>query len=101
MMKQMGMSQDTLNASQVIIKNQDGTSYIFDNPQIEKISMQGQITFQLQGEYLIVEENIVVEISKDDIETVMNQANVSEEKAKLALEESNGDLAEAIISLTE
>lgn len=101
MMKQMGMSQDTLNASQVIIKIQDGTSYVFDNPQVEKISMQGQTSFQIQGDFSVIEEEVVVEISKDDIETVMEQANVSEEEARLALENCNGDLAEAIVSLTE
>lgn len=101
MMKQMGMSQDSINASQVIIKTADGKSYIFDNPQVEKVTMQGQASFQIQGNFEIVEDEVVVEISQDDILTVMEQANVSEDKAKLALEESNGDLAEAIVQLSE
>lgn len=101
MMKQMGMSQDTIDAAQVIIKTQDGKSYVFDNPQVEKITMQGQSSFQIQGGFEIVEEEVVVEISEDDVKTVMEQANVSEEEAKDALEKFNGDLAEAIVNLTE
>lgn len=101
MMKQMGMSQDSLNATEVIIKTQDGKSYVFDNPQVEKISMQGQMSFQIQGDFNVQEEKLQIQISQDDIKTVMQQAGVSEEKAKLALEENNGDLAEAIVSLSE
>jgi len=100
-MKQMGMSQDSVNSTQVIIKTQEGKSYVFDNPQVEKISMQGQTSFQIQGDFNIVEEQLEIEISQDDVKTVMEQAQVSEEKAKAALEECNGDLAEAIVSLTE
>ena len=101
MMKQMGMAQDTLDASQVIIKTQSGKVYVFDSPQVEKISMQGQTSFQIQGDFQIQEEELQVSISQDDIETVMEQAQVDEKKAKAALEESDGDLAQAIISLSD
>ena len=100
MMKQMGMSQDSLNVTEVIIKTQDGKSYVFNSPQVDKVSMQGQDSFQIQGSYEVVEKELNIEISHDDITTVMEQANVDEKTAKAALEESNGDLAQAIVSLS-
>ncbi|MBR9707128.1 MAG: nascent polypeptide-associated complex protein, partial [Candidatus Diapherotrites archaeon] len=39
------------------------------------------------------------EIPKEDISMVAEQANVSAEKAKEALEAVNGDIAEAILNL--
>ncbi|MFP4402268.1 MAG: nascent polypeptide-associated complex protein [Candidatus Nanoarchaeia archaeon] len=100
MMKQMGMSQNTLEATQVIIKTPT-TSYVFDAPQVEKISMQGQVSFQVQGEFREVEEKAQISISQDDISMVAEQAHVSQERAKQALEEVNGDIAQAIVKLSE
>lgn len=99
MMRQMGMSQEEINASQVIIKTPD-KEFIFDSPDVQKVQMQGQTTFQIVGEYREEESKIEVNISKEDIKTVADQARVSEDEAKKALEENNGDIAEAIVSLS-
>ena len=40
-------------------------------------------------------------ISEEDIKTVAQQANVSEDKAKAALESNDNDLAKAILELQE
>ena len=61
--------------------------------------MMGQETFQISGE--IEERNLNTEISEEDIRTVMDQANVSMEKARAAIEEAHGDLAEAILNLSK
>ena len=42
-----------------------------------------------------------LEISDDDIKTVMEQSNCSEDKAKEVLKETNGNIAEAIMKLQE
>ena len=42
-----------------------------------------------------------VEIPDDDVEMVASSAGVSKEDAKAALEESKGDLAEAIMKLSQ
>ena len=103
MMKQMGMSQSEIDATEVIIKLAD-RQLVFTNPNVSKVDMMGQETYQIVGEAhereLTVESD-TPEISDDDIKTVMEQANVDEEKAREAIEESNGDLAEAIIKLSE
>lgn len=98
MMRQMGMSQEDIDASCVIIKTSKG-DLVFNNPSIQKIKMQGQETFQLSGSYELVEDKIEVVISEDDINTVVDAANVSKEVARSALEKSGGDIAQAIVDL--
>ena len=63
--------------------------------------MQGQTSFQVQGEFREVEEKIEVSISQDDITMVAEQANASQEDAKKALEEAQGDIAQAIVKLSD
>ena len=96
MMKQMGMSQDEIDASRVIIEKTDNSKIVIENPSVTKIKMQGQESFQITGD--ISEE--AGGFSEEDIKTVMEKTNSSEEKAKAALEKT-GDLAEAILELSK
>ena len=101
MMKQMGMSQDDLDVTEVTIKTSDGNLLVFENPNVQKITMKGQVSFQLTGPFKTVEPKLEIKISEDDISIVMEQTNVSKEIAKKTLEEFNGDIAEAIIKLEQ
>ncbi len=96
-MKQMGISQDEISASKVIIEKTDNSKIIIENPSVTKIKMQGQETFQIAGE--IREETAEVGISEDDVKTVMEKTGKSEEEAREVLEKT-GDLAEAILELS-
>ena len=100
MMKKMGMQQVDIDADQVIIKS-GSKELVIDNPQVSKVNVMGQETFQIVGQAHEREIDTTPEISKDDVKTVMEQANVSEAKAKQALEDTGGDLAEAIMNLTD
>ena len=91
-MKKMGVKQEEIEATQVIIKT-PSKNLIINNPTVQKISMMGEESLQITGD--IEEESI----SEDDIKTVSEQAEVSKEKAKEALAKFNGDLAEAILYL--
>jgi len=73
-MKQMGIAQENISASKVIIEKTDGTKTIIENPSITKIKMQGQETFQIAGE--IREEN---SISEEDIQTIIDKTGVSKD----------------------
>ncbi len=94
MMKQLGMSQDEIPASKVIIEKEDGNKIIINNPSVTKIKMQGQETFQIAGD--VSEES---GFSEEDVKVVMEKTNCSEKEARIALEET-GDLAEAILKLS-
>ncbi len=98
MMKQMGMSQEEIDASRVVIEKKDNSKLIIENPNVVKINMQGQDSFQITGE--ISEETAEVEVSEDDINTIVEKTGASKEKAKKTLEKT-GDLAEAILELSE
>ena len=97
MMKQMGISNEEINASRVIIEKNDGR-IIIDNPSVVKIKMQGQESFQISGD--VSEENEDEGISEDDIRLVMEKTGKSEEESREALEKHNGDLTEAIMELS-
>lgn len=101
MMKQMGMSQTEIDANEVIIRTKDGKELYFSEPSIQQIKMQGQTTFQIMGNYEEREEQAQITIAQDDIDMVSEQANVDKEKAKQALEQTQGDIAQAIVNLTE
>ena len=97
MMKQMGIAQQEIDANRVIIESDEG-NIIINNPSVVKINMQGQENFQISGD--ISEEEEEEENQEEDIKTIMEKVGCIEEEAKKALEESNGDLAEAILSLS-
>ncbi len=95
-MKQMGLSQEEIPASKVIIEKEDGSKLIIQDPSVTKIKMQGQESFQITGEILEEEGEA---FSEEDVQVVMQRTNCSEEEAIGALEET-GDLAEAILKLS-
>ena len=97
MMKQMGIAQEEIPASKIIIEKTDGSKTIITNPSVTKIKMQGQETFQIAGE--ISEEQAEVSISEEDIQTIREKTGCSEEQAKESLEKT-GDLAESIMELS-
>lgn len=92
-MKKMGMKQDDIPAIEVIIKTSD-KQIIIRNPNVQKVTMMGEESFQITGDY---EETS--NISDEDIQTVMDQTSCSKEEAKKALEKTQGDLAQAILNL--
>ena len=99
MMKQLGMGQEEIGASRVIIEKSNNTKIIIENPSVTKISVQGQESFQVSGD--IREENEEQGISEEDIKIVIEKTDSTKKEALSALENSNGDLAKAILKLSE
>ena len=97
MMKQMGISQEEINATKVTIETPE-KNIIINNPNVQKVQMQGQESFQITGE--ITEESAEPEITEEDIKLVAEKTSSSEEQAKAALEETK-DIAEAIVELSK
>ena len=95
MMKQLGMKQEDIPAERVIIETSE-KNIIIENPQVAKIIMQGQESFQITGQVSEIEKGI----SEQDIKQVMEKTKVSRDKAEKALKDSKGYLAEAILSLS-
>ena len=97
MMRQMGIKSEDLAASKVTIELDDGKKLVFENPSVNCVEMKGQKTYTISGE--AQEETGEARIPQEDIDLVAEQAGVSQEKAREALEENEGDIAAAIASL--
>lgn len=112
MMKQMGMNMDELGDIKRVILQGDNKEIVIEGPQVTSINVQGTKMYQVAGgreterkiqaagavEAAPVEEEPLV-LPEEDILLVAQQANVSIDKARAALENSDGDLAQAIIKL--
>jgi len=104
-MKRMGVQQQDVDAYEVIIKCKD-ENIVIKNPTVQRINMMGQKSYQISGEEVVEGLDIddgteIIEITDEDIETVAQQANVPKDVAQTALEENEGDIAQAILKLTE
>jgi len=97
-MKRMGIQQSEIDAKEVIIRTAD-KELVFSNPQVAKINMMGQETYQVIGEPEERSLSSEPEISEEDIKTVMEQAKVDKKTALEAIKKHKGDLAEAIMEL--
>lgn len=96
-MKKMGMDMKALDGAQEVIIRFEDKEIIISNPEVNVMNVMGQDNYQITGDAVEVEAEIV--IPDEDVEMVANQAGVSLDAARAALEESNGDLAEAILNL--
>ena len=92
-MKRMVIKQENIDADEVIIKT-SGKSIVIKRPSVVRVNMHGSESFQISGD-------VSEEFNEDDIKTVMEQTKCLREKAVKALNENNGDLAEAILSLKQ
>ncbi|USN45812.1 MAG: nascent polypeptide-associated complex protein [Candidatus Woesearchaeota archaeon] len=99
MMKKMGIRQDTIDAEEVIIRKTDGSEIVFLRPEVAKVNMMGQESFQITGAFEERSANAASHITEEDIQTVIAQTSVSAEKAREVLEKHDGDIAEAILEL--
>ncbi len=95
LMQQMGIKSEEIEASSVVIETSSGR-IIIDQPQVVQITMQGQKSFQINGVVRKEEKS-----SEEDVKMVMEQAGCTEDEARAALEKSGGDIAEAIVTLSE
>jgi len=101
MMKQMGINQEEIEASRVIIDKGENGRIIIENPNVVKVMMNGQESFQITGEVKEETEELENEEDKleEDITTIVAQTGADKELAAIELEKNNGDIAETIISL--
>lgn len=99
-MKKMGMQQVDIDAVEVIIRTPQ-KEIVLAQPSVQKVNMMGQWSYQISGEETQRELNTTPDINDDDIQTVMEQTNCTKEQAKAAIDDAKGDLAEAILNLTD
>ena len=102
MMKRFGINVKNIDNVEKVLIQTDTKEYVFGSVEVTVMEAQGQKTFQIIGEPLIKNRSQdTQETQKEDIKLIMEQTGKSEAEARKALQETNGDLAEAILKLTQ
>ena len=100
MMDKMGLDMEEIpNVQEVVIKT-DKKEIIIPKPSVTEMKSKENSIFQVIAESFEEKELEVQIFSEDDIILVCQQAICDEERAKEALAESKGDIAQAILKLT-
>jgi nascent polypeptide-associated complex subunit alpha len=100
MLDKMGLDMKSMdNVEEVIIKTDTKELYLI-KPQVIEMKGKDSTIFQVVASDIEEKQREVPSFKEDDIILVMQQANVSREKATQALTESKGDMAQAILNLT-
>ncbi|MCK4933191.1 nascent polypeptide-associated complex protein [Candidatus Bathyarchaeota archaeon] len=103
LMKRMGLSMDAMPDVEQVIFKMDRKEIIVEEPEVAILNLKGQKVFQVTGgkifERALVHEKKKITIPEEDVKLVADQTGRSVDEARHALEESEGDLAKAILLL--
>ncbi|MFZ0263803.1 MAG: nascent polypeptide-associated complex protein [Nitrososphaeraceae archaeon] len=100
MLDKMGLEMKDLgNIEEVIIKTETKELYLI-KPQVVEMKGKDSTIFQVVATDIEEKERETPSLKDEDIILVMQQANVTREKAIQALVDAKGDLAKAILNLT-
>jgi len=94
MMKRFGIKNEELDVKEITMVLKNGKKLFFEEPQVQTIEMQGTRTYTVAGN-----PKELSGVPEEDVAMVAEQTGASKADAKTALEEANGDIAEAIIKL--
>ena len=119
MMRSMGIEMEDIDdVEEVIIRTKDKEIY-FTDAAVSKMTARGEVTWQVMGTAKTRPLGaaatptaagpaaatpapagpVKLDVRDEDVDLVASQANVSKEKARKALEEANGEPAEALMKL--
>jgi nascent polypeptide-associated complex subunit alpha len=113
MMRQMGIEMEEIDDVESVIIRTADREIVFADAQVTRVTQQGQSSWQVVGTPL--ERKLASQaapapapaaapapkFTDADVKLVMEQAKVSREQAVRALEEADGEPAEAIVKLLE
>jgi nascent polypeptide-associated complex subunit alpha len=100
MLDKMGLEMKDLgNIEEVIIKTETKELYLL-KPQVVEMKGKDSTIFQVVAADIEEKQRDVPVLKEEDITLVMQQANVTREKAIQALIDAKGDMAQAILNLT-
>ncbi|KZX16477.1 nascent polypeptide-associated complex protein [Methanobrevibacter curvatus] len=100
-MKKMGMKMEDLQGVKEVIIRFEDKELVIPDADVNVMNVMGQETYQITGTAVEKGINVEIDILAEDIELIASQANVSLEEAENVLKETNGDLAEAILKLSD
>ncbi len=101
MFDRMGLNMNQLEGVEEVIIKTINKDIIIKKPTVAEIRSQESIIYQVIGNDIEEVQKEVKKFNEEDIMLVAQQAGVSRERAERALEEAEGDLAKAILLLTQ
>lgn len=100
MLDKMGLEMKEMGEiEEVVIRTETKELYLI-KPQVVEMKGKDSTIFQVVATNIEERQKEVPSFREEDVVLVMQQANVSKDRAIQALTDSKGDLAQAIISLT-
>ncbi|MGB9724916.1 MAG: nascent polypeptide-associated complex protein [Nitrososphaeria archaeon] len=99
LMDRLGLNMKEIPGVEEVIIHTAEKEIVIKNPTVSQVVAQGLQIYQIMGG-IVEERQISKSYSEEDVLLVAQQAGVSKEVARAALEETNGDLAMAILKLT-
>jgi len=105
MMQKMGMKIDEIDGVTEVLIRTATREIIIKEPVVTSVVVQGQRMYQVTGgsahERAPSAEAAQPEVPEEDVNLVATQTGKTVDEAKVALKESGGDLAEAILRLKQ
>jgi nascent polypeptide-associated complex subunit alpha len=105
MMQKMGMKIDEIDGVTEVLIRTVTREIIIEEPVVTSVVVQGQRMYQITGgsahERTPSAEAAQPEVPEEDVNLVATQTGKTVDDAKVALKESGGDLAEAILRLKQ
>ncbi|MDQ4074016.1 MAG: nascent polypeptide-associated complex protein, partial [Thermoproteota archaeon] len=96
----MGLDMKDLGSVEEVIIRTDTKELFLKKPQVVEMKGKDSTIFQVIATEIEESKRDVPSFKEEDIVLVMQQANVSKEKAIAALTDTKGDMAQAILNLT-
>jgi len=101
MMQRMGLNMNAVEGVEQVMIKTSSKEITIEEPEVAMIEMQGQKIFQITGGKITEKaaERKAPGVAEEDVRLVADQTGKSLDEARKALEESQGDLAKAILLL--
>jgi len=100
MLERMGLDMNQIPDVKEVIIRTSSKDMVIREANVSEINAKGMRVFQVMGSEVEEIEREQPKFTEEDVMLVAQQAGVSRERANVALEESNGDLAQAILQLS-
>ena len=100
MLDRMGLDMKDLSSVEEVIIRTDTKEIFLKKPQVVEMKGKDSTIFQIVATEIEESNRICTSFKDEDVILVMQQSNVSKEKAISALTDTKGDIAQAILNLT-
>lgn len=106
MMAQMGIKTTEMPDVNKVTLHGLNKDYVISGASVTIVEAQGEKYFQITGQMkevpkATVRQNEDINFPEEDVKLVMEQTGVSREKAIAALKKADGEVAQAIVDLTQ